>query len=98
MLSSRSSANTSDHLQPPASPYPATVDPSPVDSNGTSGTDVHSSEQRTHSRADTTQIEDDAQVNQAGDEFTSPAMDDMVSPSSFASQESQPQVCFPVCL
>ena len=28
-----------DHLVPPPSPYPATVDPSPVDSNGTSATD-----------------------------------------------------------
>ena len=35
----RSSAHTSDHLQPPPSPYPATVDPSPVDSNGTVHTD-----------------------------------------------------------
>ena len=34
------SSNASDHLQPPPSPYPSTVDPSPVDSNGTSGTEV----------------------------------------------------------
>ncbi|KAH8630437.1 hypothetical protein IG631_15014 [Alternaria alternata] len=39
MDSPRSSGHTSDHLQPPPSPYPASVDPSPVDSNGTSHTD-----------------------------------------------------------
>lgn len=33
------SSNTSDHLAPP-SPYPSTVDPSPVDSNGTVATEV----------------------------------------------------------
>ncbi|KAH7337924.1 hypothetical protein BKA66DRAFT_517522 [Pyrenochaeta sp. MPI-SDFR-AT-0127] len=58
-------------------PYPATVDPSPVDSNGT----VHT---------DHTEIEDDAQVNHISDDamsdITSPATDDIVSP---ASQDSQ---------
>jgi hypothetical protein len=39
MHSQRSSGAHSDHLVPPPSPYPATVDPSPVDSNGTSATD-----------------------------------------------------------
>src|SRR5690242_21590724 len=39
MESQRSSGAHSDHLIPPPSPYPATVDPSPVDSNGTSATD-----------------------------------------------------------
>jgi hypothetical protein len=38
------------------------------------------------------QIEDDAQVNQASDELRSSDMDDVVSPSSFASQESHTQV------
>lgn len=74
---SNRSSNTSDHLHPPPSPYPATVDPSPVDSNGT----VHT---------DHTEIEDDAQVNHISDDamsdITSPATDDIVSP---ASQDSQ---------
>lgn len=39
MDAQRSSGHASEHLQPPPSPYPATVDPSPVDSNGTSHTD-----------------------------------------------------------
>jgi len=39
LMSSSRSSNTSDHLVPPPSPYPATVDPSPVDSNGTNHTD-----------------------------------------------------------
>ena len=43
ILHKRSSGTTSDHLIPPPSPYPATVDPSPVDSNGTNATEVHSS-------------------------------------------------------
>jgi hypothetical protein len=38
LMDSPRSSNTSDHLAPP-SPYPATVDPSPVDSNGTCNTD-----------------------------------------------------------
>jgi hypothetical protein len=38
-MESPRSSNTSDHLVPPPSPYPATVDPSPVDSNGTVNTD-----------------------------------------------------------
>ncbi|KAL1612750.1 hypothetical protein SLS60_000979 [Paraconiothyrium brasiliense] len=69
------SSNASDHLQPPPSPYPSTVDPSPVDSNGTSGTE----------------IEDDAQVNQPSDDegsdihIKSP-LDDIVSPVSFEGQ------------
>ncbi|KAF1944665.1 hypothetical protein EJ02DRAFT_340409 [Clathrospora elynae] len=79
MASPRSSGNTSDHLQPPPSPYPATVDPSPVDSNGTSHTDH-------------TDIEDDAQVNHMSEDgmsdIRSPATDDIVSP---ASQGSQPK-------
>ncbi|KAL6705904.1 hypothetical protein ACN47E_006183 [Coniothyrium glycines] len=69
----RSSGTMSDHLQPPPSPYPATVDPSPVDSNGT----VHT---------DHTEIEEDAQVNQVGEEnshgIMSPSTDDIVSPAS----------------
>lgn len=39
LMDSRRSSTQSDHLVPPPSPYPATVDPSPVDSNGTSATD-----------------------------------------------------------
>ncbi|KAF2017548.1 hypothetical protein BU24DRAFT_152348 [Aaosphaeria arxii CBS 175.79] len=37
---SNRNSNTSDHLAPPPSPYPSTVDPSPVDSNGTNGTEI----------------------------------------------------------
>ncbi|KAJ4366158.1 hypothetical protein N0V83_007793 [Neocucurbitaria cava] len=78
-MDSPRSSNTSDHLQPPPSPYPATVDPSPVDSNGTNHTDH-------------TEIEDDAQVNQVGEDgmtdIRSPATDEIVSP---ASQHSQPR-------
>ncbi|KAI8933775.1 hypothetical protein NX059_009484 [Plenodomus lindquistii] len=74
---SNRSSNTSDHLQPPPSPYPATVDPSPVDSNGTSQTDH-------------TDIEDDAQVNHLSEDdmsdIRSPATDDIVSPQSPQSQ------------
>ncbi|KAF1914169.1 hypothetical protein BDU57DRAFT_518995 [Ampelomyces quisqualis] len=70
---SNRSSNTSDHLVPPPSPYPATVDPSPVDSNGTCTTDH-------------TEIEDDAQENEVGDDnmsdIKSPGTDDIVSPTS----------------
>jgi hypothetical protein len=37
---SRASAGSDNSLHPPPSPYPATVDPSPVDSNDSHGTDV----------------------------------------------------------
>ncbi|KAF2789677.1 hypothetical protein K505DRAFT_328070 [Melanomma pulvis-pyrius CBS 109.77] len=64
------SNRSSDHLVPPPSPYPATVDPSPVDSNGTNGTE----------------IEDDEQENEitesALSDTRSPGMDDIVSPAS----------------
>ena len=94
MDSLRSSAATSDHLQPPPSPYPATVDPSPVDSNGTSHTDhtevCYSMSCAATRGADPLQIEDDAQVNHVGEDdlsdITSPATDEIVSP---ASQDSQ---------
>lgn len=71
------SSNTSDHLVPPPSPYPATVDPSPVDSNGTCNTDH-------------TEIEDDAQENQVSEDnmsdILSPGTDDIVSPASHDSR------------
>jgi len=75
---SNRSSSASDHLQPPPSPYPATVDPSPVDSNGTSQTDH-------------TDIEDDAQVNHLGDDdamsdIRSPGTDEIASPASHNSQ------------
>ncbi|KAH5714176.1 hypothetical protein HBI20_153790 [Parastagonospora nodorum] len=77
---SNRSSNTSDHLVPPPSPYPATVDPSPVDSNGTVNTDH-------------TEIEDDAQENHVSDDsmsdVRSPGTDDIVSP---ASQSSRPEM------
>ncbi|KAF1835716.1 hypothetical protein BDW02DRAFT_567750 [Decorospora gaudefroyi] len=77
VFSNRSSGHTADHLQPPPSPYPATVDPSPVDSNGTNATDH-------------TEIEDDAQVNHPGEDgmsdMRSPATDEIVSPASQGSQ------------
>lgn len=70
---SNRNSNTSDHLVPPPSPYPATVDPSPVDSNGTCHTD-------------NTEIEDDEQENHVGEDdmsdIRSPATDDIVSPAS----------------
>lgn len=79
---SNRNSNTSDHLQPPPSPYPATVDPSPVDSNGTAHTD-------------NTEIEDDPQENQVGEEtltdLISPATDDIVSPASQDGQSLQSQ-------
>ncbi|UPX13192.1 uncharacterized protein EKO05_0003715 [Ascochyta rabiei] len=71
VFSNRSSGTHSDHLVPPPSPYPATVDPSPVDSNGTSATDH-------------TEIEDDAQDDM--NDFRSPATEDIVSPASQSSQ------------
>ncbi|KAF2115123.1 hypothetical protein BDV96DRAFT_576509 [Lophiotrema nucula] len=74
VFSNRSSGATSDHLVPPPSPYPSTVDPSPVDSNGTNATE----------------IEDDAQINQVSEDehsdVKSPEADDIISP---ASQDSQ---------
>jgi len=73
VFSNRSSGHTSDHLQPPPSPYPASVDPSPVDSNGTSHTDH-------------TEIEEDAQENHPSEDgmsdIRSPGTDDIVSPAS----------------
>ncbi|KAF2006751.1 hypothetical protein P154DRAFT_517777 [Amniculicola lignicola CBS 123094] len=81
VFSNRSSGTTSDHLIPPPSPYPATVDPSPVDSNGTTATD----------------IEDDAQIDQMLEDeqrdehgsVRSPEADDLLSPMS---QDSQAKV------
>ncbi|KAJ4338787.1 hypothetical protein N0V87_003702 [Didymella glomerata] len=70
VFSNRSSTH-SDHLVPPPSPYPATVDPSPVDSNGTSATDH-------------TEIEDDAQDDL--NDIRSPNTEDIVSPASQSSQ------------
>ncbi|KAF2494072.1 hypothetical protein BU16DRAFT_63959 [Lophium mytilinum] len=70
VYSNRSSGTTSDHLHPPPSPYPAHVDPSPVDSNGTVSTE----------------IEDESQENPPSEDemsdFRSPDMDDLTSPSS----------------
>ena len=98
MDSRRSSGHTSDHLHPPPSPYPATVDPSPVDSNGTSHTD-HTEVDNIldgygeHAGLTPPQIEDDAQVNHPSEDgmsdIRSPGTDDIVSP---ASQESQAKV------
>ncbi|KAF1954673.1 hypothetical protein CC80DRAFT_493791 [Byssothecium circinans] len=71
---SNRSSNASDHLVPPPSPYPSSVDPSPVDSNGTNATE----------------IEDDAQVNQVSEDESSDIvkspMDDIISPASHGSQ------------
>ncbi|ENI04154.1 hypothetical protein COCC4DRAFT_51451 [Bipolaris maydis ATCC 48331] len=68
VFSNRSSGHASEHLQPPPSPYPATIDPSPVDSNGTSHTDH-------------TEIEDDAQENTPSEDgmsdIRSPVTDDI---------------------
>jgi LmbE family N-acetylglucosaminyl deacetylase len=89
-MDSPRSSNTSDHLAPP-SPYPATVDPSPVDSNGTNHTDhteVHAAAAARCELAGLTppQIEDDEQENQVGEDnmsdIRSPATDDIVSPTS----------------
>ncbi|KAF2813099.1 uncharacterized protein BDZ99DRAFT_473817 [Mytilinidion resinicola] len=70
VYSNRSSGTTSDHLHPPPSPYPAHVDPSPVDSNGTVSTE----------------IEDESQENPPSEDemsdIRSPDMDDLTSPSS----------------
>ena len=94
METPRSSGATSDHLVPPPSPYPSTVDPSPVDSNGTSGTEVGNARSpSTRSGADPTQIEDDAQVNQLSEDeasdIRSPDIDDITSPIS---QDGQAKV------
>lgn len=66
LFSNRSSGTTSDHLIPPPSPYPATVDPSPVDSNGTNATE----------------IEDDEQVNEVGEDLGDLVSPDIISPQS----------------
>ncbi|KAJ4988879.1 hypothetical protein SVAN01_05686 [Stagonosporopsis vannaccii] len=71
VFSNRSSGAHSDHLIPPPSPYPATVDPSPVDSNGTSATDH-------------TEIDEDAQDDML--DIRSPNTEDIVSPASQTSQ------------
>ena len=39
------SSGPSDNLAPPPSPYPAQVDPSPVDSNGTESTEIEDEKQ-----------------------------------------------------
>ncbi|KAF2199901.1 hypothetical protein GQ43DRAFT_375133 [Delitschia confertaspora ATCC 74209] len=75
LFSNRSSGNAQDHLIPPPSPYPATVDPSPVDSNGTISTD-----------ANVQQIEDDAQVNQVNED----GMSDIRSPDTNISDLTSP--------
>ncbi|KAF9691959.1 hypothetical protein EKO04_009980 [Ascochyta lentis] len=78
VFSNRSSGAHSDHLVPPPSPYPATVDPSPVDSNGTSATDHTEVHYGLH------MIEDDAQDDM--NDMRSPATEDIVSPASQSSQ------------
>lgn len=73
----RRSSAPSDSLAPPASPYPAQVDPSPVDSNGTDGTEG-------------TEIEDEKQdgvrspLTDEGEELRSPDIE-ITSPQSMGS-------------
>ena len=93
MDSPRSSGAHSDHLVPPPSPYPATVDPSPVDSNGTSATDHTEVDNaviycREHAVLTSTQIEDDAQDDM--NDIRSPATEDIISPASQTSQSKVP--------
>ncbi|KAF2713825.1 hypothetical protein K504DRAFT_498618 [Pleomassaria siparia CBS 279.74] len=71
-----SSNRSSDHLVPPPSPYPATVDPSPVDSNGTNGTEFEDEEQ-------------EDVIEHALSDARSPA-EDITSPASQGSQSKQP--------
>ncbi|KAF2735742.1 hypothetical protein EJ04DRAFT_183805 [Polyplosphaeria fusca] len=70
VFSNRSSGASADHLAPPPSPYPSTVDPSPVDSNGTNATE----------------IEEDAQVDEVSandhDHIRSPDAEEIISPAS----------------
>ncbi|KAF2127996.1 hypothetical protein P153DRAFT_367910 [Dothidotthia symphoricarpi CBS 119687] len=77
VFSNRSSGVPSDHLLPPPSPYPATVEPSPVESNGTSNTDH-------------TEIDEDAQEDGDSEDgmsdIKSPDTDDIVSPASHERQ------------
>ncbi|KAH8728517.1 hypothetical protein GQ44DRAFT_737701 [Phaeosphaeriaceae sp. PMI808] len=80
---SNRSSSTSDHLAPP-SPYPATVDPSPVDSNGTCNTDH-------------TEIDEDAQEDMRSpvtDDIVSPPnpnkLDTTVSPRTRADSDDAP--------
>jgi len=86
---SRSSGNASEYLQPPPSPYPSTVDPSPVDSNGTTSTEVNAtSGALTGQCSHLQQIEDASQENAVSEDgltdATSPStgIDDIASPAS----------------
>ncbi|KAF2716279.1 hypothetical protein K431DRAFT_307923 [Polychaeton citri CBS 116435] len=78
---SNRSSGPSDSLAPPPSPYPQQIEPSPVDSNGTEGTD----------------IEEDAQdlgdlkspLSAVGDGEKSPGEFDITSPQSTGSERVQ---------
>ncbi|KAF2758781.1 hypothetical protein EJ05DRAFT_528127 [Pseudovirgaria hyperparasitica] len=80
--SNRSSGtDKSDSLHPPASPYPAHIEPSPVDSTGTNSTEIEDDEQ-----------EQEELLNDDDDEldFKSPIIDsELTSPASAVSDGSR---------
>ncbi|KAF2681144.1 hypothetical protein K458DRAFT_489618 [Lentithecium fluviatile CBS 122367] len=81
---SNRSSNTSDHLAPP-SPYPSTVDPSPVDSNGTVATEIEDDAQENHVS------ESEGESGDGSSDIKSPDHDDITSPLSLDSHaKSQP--------
>lgn len=73
------SSGPSDSLAPPPSPYPAHVDPSPVDSNGTESTEIE----------DEKQDEVKSPVPEQSEELQSPDIE-ITSPQSLGSVRSLP--------
>ncbi|KAF2100983.1 hypothetical protein NA57DRAFT_36507 [Rhizodiscina lignyota] len=71
-----SDSSDKDSLVPP-SPYPATVDPSPVDSQNSTSTDA----------TDIELEEQEEQIQERHEDVTSPSNDEIVSPASAVSQE-----------
>ncbi|KAF7192887.1 hypothetical protein HII31_05801 [Pseudocercospora fuligena] len=83
---SNRSSGPSDSLAPPPSPYPQQIEPSPVDSNGTEGTEIEEDAQ------------EDAEVESAGSdrnrgslEVQSPDIE-ITSPASAKSQDNPPKI------
>ena len=81
-----STGSEKDSLAPPPSPYPATVDPSPVESNDSHSTDV-------------TDIDAvDVQSPNPADGLKSPDIEIMSPASGMSADEVAVRVCRPECM
>lgn len=80
-----SSSGPSDSLAPPQSPYPQQIEPSPVDSNGTEGTEIDDDEQ------------EDADVKSPGSDTHGGALELLSPDIEITSPASAKSVCMPLC-